>query len=296
MSTASDETTSRVGREPVAPRMVWDQVYWLHVVGVGAVHLAALSGPFFFSWSGLAIAFAGWILVGCFGVCIGYHRLLTHRGFVAPRWFVRTLAFLGSFSWQGSPVIWVAKHRLHHRYSDRLGDPHSPRDGFFWGHMGWVFFHSPNDIPVDVEDIKRDPFLVALDRFHALSNVVLAIVLYISGQLVGGLGASWAIWGVAVRVTFTLHATWCVNSVTHRFGYRNYAPRDDSRNSWWVALITFGEGWHNNHHADPRSAAHGHRWWEFDIAYGLICALEWLGVAKDVRRPRRRILERKEQS
>jgi fatty-acid desaturase len=264
----------------------WDRILWLHVAGVGAMHLLALAAPFTFSWSGLALVLVGWVLFGGLGVCVGYHRLLTHRSFRAPRWLKRTLAVLGSFTWEGSPAIWVSKHRQHHRASDRPGDPHSPGDGFLWAHMGWVFFHADSDDRKHAQDILRDPFLAWLDRWHAISNVVLAAVLYVVGELAYGLGLSWVVWGVGVRTVIMHHSTWCVNSVCHRYGYRNYPTRDGSTNSWWVAMLTFGEGWHNNHHADPCAASHGHHRDEFDLAYCFIRMLERIGIVKDVRRPR----------
>ncbi len=269
-----------------APVMTLANVDWLHVAGIGAVHVIALTAPFYYSRSGLLIALLGWVLVGL-GVSVGYHRLLTHRAFKAPRWFVCLLTSF-ALAWQGSPVVWVAKHRRHHRYADRPGDPHSPIPSFLWGHIGWVLFKSDKSV-ADAKDLAGDPFFAHLHRLHAISNPLLALALYVIGERYGGLGASWVIWGVAVRTVFCHHAAWLVNSATHRVGYRNYATRDGSRNTFWVALLTFGEGWHNNHHAHPRSAMFGHRWWEIDVGFLVIRALQAVGIATDVQRPRDRI-------
>lgn len=268
-----------------APGVSRLRVRWSHVLGVGSTHVLALAAPFVFSWSGVVLTFLGWLFVGL-GVCVGYHRLLTHRSFTAPSWLRHGLTLLGSLAWEGSPSTWVARHRRHHQHADRPGDPHSPRDGLLWAHCGWVFFDDQNDAHDAAPDIACDPVMRWIERLHGVSNVLLAIALYASGEAVGGLGASWVAWGVGVRVAFLHHATWLVNSAAHRWGRRSYDTRDDSRNLWWVALLTHGEGWHNNHHADPRSAAHGHRWWELDLSFLVIRALEALGMVTNVRRPR----------
>jgi len=277
-----------------------------HAAVLGLLHALCLLAlvPWLFSWSGLVLAVAGHFVFGMLGINVGYHRLLTHRGFKCPKWLEHSLAVLGICNLQDSPARWVAIHRLHHQHSDRQPDPHSPHAGFWWGHMGWVIFQNRvHDKPIQFEryarDLLRDRFylkLAAQKRWigiyagHALLFFLAGFILGWSGSgtVTGGLqlGLSWLVWGVFVRTVFVWHGTWAVNSLTHRIGYRNYDTADDSRNHWLVALLTHGEGWHNNHHAQQRSAAHGHKWWEFDMAWWVIRAFESVGLASHVVRPK----------
>lgn len=287
------------GTEPV-------QVMWRYVVVLAAIHLIALLAfiPWLFTWSGLILAIAGHFVFGMFGITIGYHRLLTHRGFTCPKWLEHTFAVLGMCNMQDSPARWVAIHRMHHQHSDHQPDPHSPLVSFLWSHVGWVVCrHRDLDRTSRYEryvrDLLRDPFYLRLERRDGWFFIFLAHAILITlaggvyGYFVGGSGGealrfaySWAVWAVAVRTVFVLHGTWAVNSVTHLFGYRNYETRDDSRNNWLVALTSHGEGWHNNHHAQPRSAAHGHHWWELDMSWWIIQCMERVGLAKNVVRPK----------
>jgi fatty-acid desaturase len=280
-------------------------------VGILAVivglHLLALLAciPWLFTWSGLGLAVGGVYLIGGLGISVGYHRLLTHRSFACPRWLEHFLAILGACSWQGSPMNWVAMHRMHHHHSDEPGDPHSPRRSFFWSHMGWFLIYDPaiyNLTTYDhyARDLFADPFYKWLERSRVWRVVHLAqwLAFLFAGALVGALttgdlvgtlqvALSWLVWGVCVRIVAVWHVTWSVNSVTHLWGYRTFDTHDDSKNNWVVGYIN-GEGWHNNHHAEPRCAAHGHRWWEFDVYYVFIRLLEQFGLAWDVVKPKRR--------
>jgi len=253
----------------------------------------------------LVLAILGHFVFGMMGITIGYHRLLTHRGFSCPKWLEHLLATLGMCNLQDSPARWVAVHRMHHQHSDKQPDPHSPLVSFFWGHIGWVVCrHKDLDRTSHYEryvrDLLRDPFYLRLERrggwfvvfiIHAFLITAAGAV---TGYFVGGgdwsvavrYAASWAVWAVAVRTVFVLHGTWAVNSLSHVFGYRNYETREGSTNNWLVALWSHGEGWHNNHHAEPRSAAHGHHWWEFDMSWRIIQMMEMIGLAKDVVRPK----------
>ncbi len=249
--------------------------------------------PFAFSWSGVAVCGILYLLAG-FGVTIGYHRLLTHRSFRTPRAVEYTLAVMGSLANQGGPLRWVAVHRIHHRHSDAAGDPHSPRDGVWWAHLLWWMPYVPAlDEPACyrryVPDLAQDPVHRFLERFHILLPLALAGALFGLGAAWGGwtLALSWLVWGIFVRTTLLYHATWLVNSATHLWGYRSHPTRDDSTNLWWVALISLGEGWHNNHHAFPRSARHGLRWWELDPSYGVIRLLGLVGLARHIQVPKR---------
>lgn len=286
------------------------KVMWSYTIVLISVHVIALyailpwTAAYLFTWSGLILGILGHFVFGMLGITIGYHRLLTHRGFTCPKWLEHTLAILGMCNLQDSPARWVAIHRMHHQHSDHQPDPHSPLVNFLWGHMGWVIFrHKDLDRTSHYEryvrDLLRDPFYLKLERRDGWFFVFLAhsFVITLAGLIAGyvvsgGIGseairyaASWTVWAVAVRTVFVLHGTWSVNSLSHVFGYRNYKTRDHSTNNWLVALISHGEGWHNNHHAQPRSAAHGHRWWEFDMSWRIIQGLEMVGLAKDVVRP-----------
>ena len=278
------------------------------LAAICAFHLLALLAcvPWLFSWSGLVWAVAGLYLFGTLGINIGYHRLLTHRGFACPRWLEHGLAILGACCWQGSPMSWVAIHRMHHQHSDDPDDPHSPRTGFFWSHMGWFLIYDPAIYNLSTydhyaRDLFADRFYKWLERprvwrnLHRLQWAIFAGL----GAVVGGLttaslsGAvqlalSWLVWGVFVRTVAVWHITWSVNSVTHIWGYRSHDTHDDSRNNWLVGLVSNGEGWHNNHHAEPRCAAHGQRWFELDVSYLTIRALALVGLAWDVVQPKRR--------
>ena len=282
------------------------RVYWPYALSLLLVHLlgALAFFPALFSWSGLIVGILTHCLFDGLGVSIGYHRLLTHRGFECPKWLEHFMAICGICTLQDSPARWVAIHRMHHQHSDHQPDPHSPWVDFFWGHAGWLLFVDRRHDGVVhferyVRDLLRDPFYFRLERklmwfwVYLIHAAIIVSVGFAFGLLVTGsvdsalwLAASWFTWGVIVRTIFTLHVTWAVNSVCHRWGYRNYETRDNSTNSWWVAAVTFGEGWHNNHHADQRSAQHGHRWFELDPSWWTINLLARVGLAWNLIGPR----------
>jgi stearoyl-CoA desaturase (delta-9 desaturase) len=228
-------------------------------------------------------------LSGGIGICLGFHRYLTHSSFQTykpVRWLI---AWLGGLAGEGSAIDWVANHRKHHAHSDQEGDPHSPLDGTVWSHVFWLAWCYPPEqhqrhVRRWAPDLVDEPVLIFLQRTFLLWHFLMSGVLFAIGYLAGGSYLAWSflLWGMFVRLLFVLHATWFVNSASHIWGYRNYATTDQSRNNWWVAIISYGEGWHNNHHAFPRMAAHGHRWWEFDATYAAIRLMRWLGLAWDV--------------
>jgi fatty-acid desaturase len=262
----------------------WSSIFWSSMIHVGVV-----LAPFTFTWSGLAVCCVLYVLAG-FGVTLGYHRLLTHRSFQTPRWVEYVLALLGSLANQGGPLQWVAVHRQHHQHSDTEGDPHSPLDGMWWAHVLWWMphiptFHDPAYYERYVPDLARSRYYQFLQRWQLVPPIALAGLLFALGQAWGGVGLSWLVWGIFVRTTLVFHATWLVNSATHRWGYRNYNTRDRSTNLWWVALVSLGEGWHNNHHAFPRSARHGLRWWELDVTYVMIRLLSFVALARQIHVP-----------
>ena len=230
----------------------------------------------------------GW-LTGSIGVCMGYHRQLTHGSFRTYRPIRWLLALIGGLSGEGSALTWVANHRKHHVYSDQEGDPHSPRDGRWWSHMLWFMpdfgrKHYDTLIARFAPDLDKDPVMRFLHKFFLPSHVILGAALFAIGYFGWDTYTAWSfvVWGMFVRLVYVLHVTWFVNSATHLWGYRNYETTDDSRNLWWVGLLAFGEGWHNNHHAFQRMARHGHKWWEIDMTYWAILRLEKVGLAWNV--------------
>jgi fatty-acid desaturase len=254
---------------------------WTTTMTMVLFHLGALAALFVFSWRNfLTAVFLYWVATGL-GISLGYHRLHTHRSYRAPRLLEYFFAVCGSLTLEGGPITWVATHRIHHQKSDHEGDPHSPRDGKWWAHVGWILFGESLDRLTGVvckyaPDLGKDRFYVWLNKYFWFPLVVLAAALLAIG------GWQLFLWGICVRVVFGLHATWLVNSATHMWGGRRFATRDDSRNNWWVALLTFGEGWHNNHHAHPTSARHGLAWYEFDPSWITLKILRKLGIAKAV--------------
>jgi stearoyl-CoA desaturase (delta-9 desaturase) len=247
--------------------------------------VGAIGAFFTFSWQALGVCLFLWWLTGGIGICLGYHRYFTHRSFVVTykplEWF---LAVCGCMAGESGPIAWVAAHRYHHTNSDQELDPHSPMKGFFWAHMGWLFGRQPFLVQYEeykklAPDMARDKVIVFLDRFHMLPTAILALILYLAG------GWQFIVWGMFVRSLLVYHSTWLVNSAAHIWGYQSYKSKDLSTNNWWVALLTFGEGWHNNHHAFQRSARHGLRWWEVDITYRTIQLLWMMGLATQIHLP-----------
>ncbi len=273
-----------------AHALSWRTMDWPNTLGIGFLHAGCLLAPFYFSWSGLAVAIFLWWACGGLGICLCYHRLLTHRSFRTPRIVEYFLTVLGTMNWQGSPIRWVGQHRIHHKHSDGDGDPHSPEHGFNWSHILWCLTRDPEDRNARdaARDLQRDRFIRSLDRYHYLPQIMLGVVLYFIGTFTVGAGLSWVIWGCFVRSVLVYHATWFVNSAGHTWGYRNFDLEDNSRNSWWVALLSFGEGWHNNHHASQRTARHGLRWYEFDMTYLTIRLMGLVGLARDIVPPKGR--------
>ncbi len=281
------------------------RVRWRYAIGIPLVHLLACLAfvPWLFSWWGVAAALLGLYVFGTLGINLCYHRLLTHQGLVVPKWLEHTFAILGVCTLQDTPTCWVAMHRLHHQHSDEQPDPHSPLVSLLWGHCGWLMFTNRDFLNLNyyerfARDLLRDPFYLALERHGNWLRIYLGSMLmfFLVGLAIGWptggsamagvqLGLSLVVWGVFVRTVLTWHITWSVNSVTHVWGYRRYATRDSSRNNVLVGLLSNGEGWHNNHHADQRAAAHGHTWWEFDVTWLTIRVLEQLGLVTSVVRP-----------
>ena len=258
-------------------------INWITAIFMLLFHVGAFAALFFFSWKAFFLAaFLYWV-GGSLGIGMGYHRLLTHRGYKTPKWVEYFLTTCAVLSLEGGPIFWVATHRIHHQYSDKEGDPHSPRDGKWWAHVGWILVgksmhHDTQTLSRYVPDLAKDKFHVWITKFHYLPTILLGFALLVIG------GLPFVLWGICLRTVVGLHATWLVNSATHLWGRRRFETRDDSTNSWWVALFSFGEGWHNNHHAHPVSARHGLIWYEIDLNWYGIWALSKLGLARDVYR------------
>ena len=276
--------TTATTTTPQSSGIAWPALIW-----IGALHLGALMAfnPAWFTWKALALcAFLHWVTGGV-GITLTYHRLLTHRSFaLRPRWLEYPLTIVGTCASEGGAIGWVADHRCHHAYSDQDGDVHSPKRGFAWAHMLWWMTPDITSIHTDeyyarwAPDLVKDPVHRFLDNWHFVFPILSAIGLYALG------GMPFLVWGFFVRSVGVLHTTWLVNSATHLWGYRTHETRDTSRNNWWVGLMAYGEGWHNNHHAFQVSARHGMRWWEIDVTYWTIWALKAVGIAYDVKLPK----------
>ena len=255
---------------------------WNTIFFVSAFHLVAIAAFFTFSWQNALVTFICWWVASSWGIGIAYHRLLTHRGFTTSKWMMRFLATCGTLGLQSGPISWVTTHRLHHAFTDTDKDPHSPRDkGFWWAHMGWIFEGTAQNQPQSVRqryspDLMKDPYLRFIDNYYYVTTLILAAGLFAIG------GWTMVIWAVVARIVVSWHFTWMVDSVTHLWGSRRFDLRDDSRNNALVAAVTWGEGWHNNHHAFPRSAKHGFTWKEFDINWYQLWAMEKLGLISSV--------------
>ncbi len=253
-----------------------------------SMHVAASFAllPKFWSWQALVVFLVlYWVTV--LGVTLGLHRLVAHRSLEVPTWLERLLVLMGSLACQSGPIEWVALHRHHHKFSDQPNDHHDAGRGFWWSHSEWMLHEIPALRVSDrfVGDLMIDPFYRWLDHWFLLLQIPLGLTLYWYGEImqVNGGGLGLVLWAIPLRLVAVYHVTWLVNSATHTFGYRNFDCPDLSRNCWWVAFLTFGEGWHNNHHAFPMSARHGLRWFEFDITWQHIKFLRRLGLARKVR-------------
>ena len=267
------------------------QVNWTHTFLVVTIHLLGLLALWFWPRPIDFLLFLVWYLATTLAIGVGYHRLLTHRGFISPRWMRRLLAWTGAAALQGGPARWATIHRRHHRLTDRPGDPHSPTKGFVFAHMGWVMCRDDqegSDFRELAPDVcGSDQLIRVLD--YKLLFVLPWLLVASSCYLVAGWRG--VLWGAVIRTLVLWHLTWCINSVCHVWGKRPNATRDESRNVAWLGLLTLGEGWHNNHHARPAAAVHGWLWWEVDISGYVIRTLARLGLIRNVVREPRRVSE-----
>ncbi|NJM70564.1 MAG: acyl-CoA desaturase [Scytonema sp. RU_4_4] len=252
-----------------------------------------------FSWVALITCLALWF-VRMFGVTAGYHRYFSHRAYKTTRWFQFILAVLGNSAAQLGPLWWAAHHRHHHRYADTEEDIHSPIvHGFWWSHIGWVMCpQNSKTNEHNVRDFARYPELRYLNRFHMIVPTILGITLTAIGILfqqyipqLKTTGLQMFVWGFCLSTLLLYHTTFTINSLAHLFGYRRFDTTDSSRNNLFLALMTLGEGWHNNHHYYPASERQGFYWWEIDITHYILTLLSWLGIVWNLKSPPRKIYE-----
>jgi len=300
-TTIAAESRAKPPALPLPETVQRGRILWMYAIPILIIHLLALLAfvPWFFSWIGVVTAVIGVHVFGQ-GITIGYHRLLTHRSFKTPKWVERVIVVIAQCCLQDTPARWVATHRYHHLHSDEQEDPHTPLVTFLWGHIGWLMVFNERTRHIETyekyaRDILKDPFYMWLERTAHLPIIYTAhaFLFYAVGAVIGWLtggtimaavqmGMSLVVWGVLVRTVAVWHITWSVNSLSHMFGYQNYDTGEHSRNNWLVALLTVGEGWHNNHHQDQAAASVQHRWWEIDISYYEILLMQLLGLASSV--------------
>lgn len=267
------------------------KVRWKVLVPLVLLHIGALAAPFFFTWSSLLWSLVFWVVTGLFGITTGYHRLLAHRSFKTNRLIKYFHATCGVLAFQQGPVSWVRIHRAHHAFSDSDKDPHAQQYGKFYGHIGWPFLSlegvgQSSHRYSNPSDISGDKYLLFLEKYSLVIGIGSLVVLYLLG------GISLLLWAGCLRVVISLHIAFSVNSIAHRFGYRSFSTKDRSTNNLFVALLSFGEGWHNNHHRFPNSPRMGFGLLELDLSWLWISFLAKLGLAWNLKLPK----ARKEQS
>lgn len=258
-----------------------NKIQWVTLTTVSIFHILAVWALFTFSWQNLIAAAVTWWIAGSWGIGMGYHRLLTHGGFKTPKWMEYFLTFCGTLGLQSGAITWVTTHRIHHAFTETEKDPHSPRGGTFWSHVGWILQgtaqnQSEATMRRYAPDLMKDKVHVFMSKYYWVTPIIAAVILFTIG------GWSMVLWGIFLRQVIGWHSTWLVNSATHLWGTRRFETHDDSRNNGLIAALTFGEGWHNNHHANPRSAKHGLTWYEFDVNWVQIKFLEKIGLATKV--------------
>jgi len=251
---------------------------------IGAMHLGCLLAPFTFTWSAFSCFLVMYFITGCLGITLSYHRQLSHKSFNTPKWVEYTLAYFGAMAVQGDPLEWASSHRYHHQHCDTPKDPHTPYEGFWWSHCGWLLDNEATLTRVsdrsNAVDIASQPFYQWLEKTYMWHVVGWAAAFYALG------GLPWLVWGFCVRTCWVYHITWAVNSVSHVWGSQTFNTGDLSRNNWWIGILAFGEGWHNNHHAFEFSARHGLEWWQIDMTWMMVCVLKFFGLADKVKLPK----------
>ncbi|KAL5718636.1 hypothetical protein ACHQM5_011517 [Ranunculus cassubicifolius] len=255
----------------------------INAVFMSTVHVLCLFAPFTFTWGAFVSAYIPHLFTGGFGITLSYHRNLAHRSFKLPKYLEYLFAYFALHACQGDPIFWVSTHRYHHKVTDTVRDPHSPVEGFWFSHIGWIF--DVNKI-IDkggnyrnVSDLTRQPYYKFLRKTAALHPLILGSILYMIG------GFPFVVWGMGVRTGWGYHVTFAVNSICHTWGHQAWNTGDLSKNNWLLSLVTLGESWHNNHHGFDYSARQGLEWWQIHLTWYVIMLLEYLGLATDVRLP-----------
>jgi len=261
-----------------------------YVSFIGAMHVGALLAPFYFTWQAFNCFWVMYFITGCLGITLSYHRQLSHKSFQTPKWLEYALAYCGALAVQGDPIEWASSHRYHHQHCDTPKDPHTPYEGFWWSHMGWLLDNEATIERVgdrsNAAEMAAQPFYQFLEKTYMWHIAASALGLYLLG------GLPFLVWGFCVRTVWVYHITWAVNSVAHCWGKQTYNTGDLSRNNLSVGILAFGEGWHNNHHAFEFSARHGLEWWQVDMTWYLIWGLKKLGLATKVKLPTQKQLDR----
>lgn len=272
-----------VSNEAVRRRRKWNSMDVATAGVILAIHFLSVFAPFVFNWSAFWLAMALYAVTGLLGITLSFHRNLSHKSFKLPKWLEYSFAYCGVQALQGNPTDWVSTHRYHHQFCDSERDPHTPMRGFWHSHINWLFDH--NSVtekcgkPNNVGDLEKQPFYRFISKTYILHPVALGALLYALG------GFPFLVWGMGVRIVWVYHITWLVNSACHVWGNQAWNTGDLSRNNWWVGLLAFGEGWHNNHHAFEYSARHGLEWWQIDMTWYVVRFLQALGLATDVKLP-----------
>ncbi|CAI9284416.1 unnamed protein product [Lactuca saligna] len=261
----------------------WNTVDIYMAISYTFLHLLAFFAPFAFTWDAFWIAIIGNLLTGMLGITLSYHRLLSHRSLKLPKWLEYTFVYFGLLAAQGDPIYWVSIHRFHHKYVDSDNDTHSPINGFWFSHMGWIldsgYLLEKHPTYKNVEDLTNQMFYMFLQKTYIWHLIGCGALLYTWG------GFSYLVWGMGVRTVWFSHITFFVNSVCHIWGNQAWNTGDLSKNNWWVGVLAFGEGWHNNHHAFEYSARHGLEWWQIDFTWYIIQFLETVGLATNIKVP-----------
>ncbi len=259
------------------------KIQWPMIVWMTTVHALAIVGVFYLNIVNLGLIAGLYFVTCCLGICIGYHRLLTHRSFKTHKFMRRFFATCGSLALQGGPSAWVGDHRMHHVASDTEQDPHNAKKGFWYSHIGWIFFeHRPENrgaIAKLCRDIRSDWYMRMLDM--GLIQIGMQVILGAGLLYLFGWGGVFC--GIFLRLIVSYHFTWFVNSLCHMWGYTTYKTKSLARNNWVVGVLTWGEGWHNNHHANESRVKAGMRWWEVDVSYYVIKVLSWFGLTWGLR-------------
>lgn len=275
MSNNSDKPVS------LTAKVILQLLVWIPLLGT-VYAIFSLWGRFITPVD-LVLLVVGYILCAL-GITIGYHRMLTHKGFEAPDWLRAFFLICGSMAFQGPALNWAATHIQHHANSDDDMDPHSPVKSFFHGHVGWILDDFRPDVPRYAGPLLKDKLIVFISNTFVFWALLSLVIPFLVGYAFGGLtgGFYGFIWGGLVRMFLNHHVTWAVNSICHTYGRREFVTTDQSTNHWLIGLLAMGEGWHNNHHAFPRSANHGMHWYQIDPSAYIIAGLEKAGIIRNV--------------